>query len=122
MRRHVEAFAAQSGISSEDRHRLTVVTEELFVNAVRYGYGGECERPIVLVLTADADTFALRFEDEAVAFDPLARAPVAGLEADVDARAMGGLGIHLTLAMSRGASYRREGEHNVIELTFTRRG
>jgi hypothetical protein len=33
---------------------------------------------------------------------------------------VGGLGIHLTLGMSRGARYRREAERNVIELTFTR--
>ncbi|MBX9963135.1 MAG: ATP-binding protein [Burkholderiales bacterium] len=120
VRRHVDAFAAQSGISREDCHRLLVVTEELFVNTVRHGYAGECDRPIVVVLTADADTFALRFEDEAPAFDPLVRAPVDGLEAGAEARPLGGLGIHLTLEMTRGARYRREAERNVIELVFAR--
>jgi anti-sigma regulatory factor (Ser/Thr protein kinase) len=38
VRRHVDAFAAQSGISGEDCHRLLVVAEELFVNTVRHGY------------------------------------------------------------------------------------
>lgn len=37
VRRHVDAFAAQSGISREDCHRLQVVTEELFVNTVQIG-------------------------------------------------------------------------------------
>jgi serine/threonine-protein kinase RsbW len=120
VRRHVDAFAAQSGISREDCHRLQVVTEELFVNAVRHGYGGECDRPIVVILTAEAETFALRFEDEAPAFDPLVRAPVAGLESGAETRPVGGLGIHLTLTMSRGAHYRREYERNVIELVFAR--
>jgi len=120
VRRHVDAFAAQSGISGEDCHRLLVVIEELFVNAMRHGYGGECDRPIVVDLTADTDAFALRFEDEAPAFDPLRRPPVSGLESGAEVRPIGGLGIHLTVGMSRGARYRREGERNVIEFTFAR--
>ena len=120
VRRHVGEFAALSGISREDCHRLLVATEELFVNSVRHGYGGECDGPIVVALTAGTHTFELRYEDAAPAFDPLARPATAGLDAGVEARPVGGLGVFLTLEMSRGAHYRREGDRNVIELTFAR--
>lgn len=120
VRRHVGEFAAQSGISREDCHRLLVATEELFVNSVRHGYGGECDGPIVVALAVSARTLELRYEDAAPAFDPLARPPAAGLDAGVEARPVGGLGIFLTLELSRGARYRREAERNVIELTFER--
>lgn len=120
VRRHVGEFAAQSGISREDCHRLLVVAEELFVNSVRHGYGGECDGPILVELTATARGFELRYEDTAPAFDPLARPSVAGLDAGTVARPVGGLGIFLALEMSRGARYRREAERNVIELTFVR--
>jgi anti-sigma regulatory factor (Ser/Thr protein kinase) len=120
VRRHVGEFAAQSGISREDCHRLLVAAEELFVNSVRHGYGGECDGPIFVALTAGARTFELRYEDAAPAFDPLTRTPTAGLDAGAEARPVGGLGIFLTLEMSCGARYRREAERNVIELTFER--
>lgn len=116
----IGAFAAQTGICSEDCHRLLVIAEELFVNTVRHGYGGECDRPVWISLACADRVLELRFEDEAPQFDPTARAPLAGLDGDPVSRPVGGLGVFLALAMSRDARYRREDGRNVIEFSFAR--
>lgn len=113
-------FAAQTGICTEDCHRLLVIAEELFVNSVRHGYGGECDRPVWITLACADSALELRFEDEAPQFDPTARAPLAGLDGDPDSRPVGGLGVFLALAMSREARYRREEGRNVVEFSFAR--
>lgn len=113
-------FAAQTGICSEDCHRVVVIAEELFVNTVHHGYRGECDRPVWIALQCTGSVLEFRFEDEAPEFDPIARASVANLGANPDARPVGGLGVFLALTLSREARYRREGGRNVIEFTLTR--
>jgi anti-sigma regulatory factor (Ser/Thr protein kinase) len=120
VRRAINEFASRSDICSEDCHRLVLMAEELFLNTVRHGYGGECDRPVTISLHCNAAALELRFEDEAPAFDPIARPRVSTLGADPDTRPLGGLGILLTLALGREARYRREDQRNVIELTFVR--
>jgi len=119
--RAIDTFAAQYRLGSEDCHRLVLITEELFVNTVRHGYGGECDDPVFISLRCTADLLELRFEDQAPPFDPLQRRNTLNLGAEADARPVGGLGVFLTLNLSCSASYRREGERNVIELSFVRR-
>lgn len=48
--------------------RALIVVEELFSNTIKYGYGGECERPIRLRLAGRP--FAITYEDDAPPFDP----------------------------------------------------
>jgi anti-sigma regulatory factor (Ser/Thr protein kinase) len=117
VRHLVGTFAVLAGLPAREAGRLELVLEELFVNAVRHGYGGECERLIGATLRRDADSIFLRFEDEAPPFDPLsAAAPEFG--ADPDARSVGGLGIHIARTWTLRLEYRREGGQNVVELVF----
>ncbi len=50
--------------------RARIVVEELFSNTIKYGYGGECEKPVRLRLQRDPE-LTLTYEDEAPAFNPL---------------------------------------------------
>ena len=63
-----------------------------------------------------ADEVTLEFTDDGRSFDPLAEAP-AGLPKESGERAVGGLGIHLTLALVDAAEYARRGSENVLTLT-----
>jgi len=49
--------------------RAKIIVEELFTNTIKYGYGGECDRPVRLALSADPG-LTLVFEDDAEPFDP----------------------------------------------------
>ena len=56
--------------------------------------------------------------DDGIAFNPLTR-PVPDLQAPIEQRQIGGLGIHLLRTLSETADYRRDGDRNV--LTFSMR-
>lgn len=110
-------FVALAGLPAREAGRLELVLEELFVNAVRHGYGGECESLIGASLRRDADSIFLRFEDEAPPFDPLSVATPA-FGADPDARSVGGLGLHIARSYALRLEYRREGALNVVEMVL----
>lgn len=117
VRHLVGTFAALAGLASPEASRLELVLEELFVNSVRHGHGGECDSLIGATLRREADGVFLRYEDTAPPFDPLSAAPPA-FGADPDARSVGGLGIHIARTWALRVEYRREGELNVVELVF----
>lgn len=117
----IVAFAAQTGICREDCHRLVLIAEELFLNTVWHGYGGECDRPVCIGLDEAGPELHIRYEDEAPEFDPTSRVVLpATLDDTVEDRPVGGLGIFLALRLSRGLRYRRERDRNVVELAFVR--
>jgi len=61
---------------------------------------------------ADGLFVVMTTRDDGVAFDPLAAAP--DLDAGLDDRKLGGLGIHLIREMTDAQRYRREGGWNVL--------
>ena len=113
----VESFCARHGFSRDDALRLTLVIEELFTNTVMHGYRGDSDAPISIELSASEREIAVRYEDEAPAYDPLSqladRAPIDG---SVETRPVGGLGMRLVEHLARRASYARENGRNRLWL------
>jgi serine/threonine-protein kinase RsbW len=116
----VEDFCARHRIGRDDALRLTLIVEELFTNTVTHGHGGDCDAAVVVALTRSSGSVELRYEDAAPAYDPLARlvAAPASLAAPVEARAVGGLGIHLVRQLASGARYAYEDGRNRLWIAM----
>jgi serine/threonine-protein kinase RsbW len=111
----LERHCADRGVPRALALRLLIVVEELVTNVIKYGYGGECDRPVRLALGADADGLELAYEDEAPPFDPTAWT---GRLPDAEHRPVGRTGIALVLGMARDARYepRPGGNRLVLRL------
>lgn len=96
--------------------KLELVLEELLVNVISYAYpDGDGEIEVACGL--DGGSFTLAIRDWGPPFDPLgAEAP--DLDADVDERPIGGLGIFFVKSMASDVAYARDGEANVLSLRF----
>ena len=112
----VEASLRSASIREETVLDLRLVTEEVLTNVAHHAHDDAEPHWIRLRLTLVADEVTLEFTDDGRPFDPLARAP-RGLPAQSGERAIGGLGIHLTLALVDAAQYARRGSENVLTLT-----
>jgi anti-sigma regulatory factor (Ser/Thr protein kinase) len=75
--------------------RINLVLEELGLNIMSYGYGEEGLHEFEITLTSEADVLRIEVTDDGRPFDPLNEAPEPDLDASVDDRQVGGLGIHL---------------------------
>ena len=109
--------SACSTLQEDARLRIVLLVEELFVNSINHGYGGDSDRPVWLSLGVDGEECHLVYEDCAPAYDPFASVDTGSTQGDIDQRRIGGLGIVLLVEFSTQHDYRRTDDRNVIELT-----
>jgi len=108
-------FLADAGVGTELAEEMFLVAEEVIANTISYGYEDEDVHRIELALSFTDGLFRMRFRDDAKAFDPLA-AEAPDLDAPTEERGIGGLGIHLVRTLTDDASYRREGDANILTV------
>ena len=103
-------------------YQVDLVLEELIVNTVNYGYDDDERHEIEIALTSDADVFTVEIIDDGHAFNPLDDAPEPDLDAGIEDRLIGGLGIHLMRVMMDEVHYQREQDKNYLTLIKRRNG
>ncbi len=114
----IDEFAEATGLGREDRHKLTLIVEELFTNTVTHGHRGDSNAPVQIWLKQTAAGVQLTYEDSAPKFDPLAASRRTDIESTINERRVGGLGVFLTIGLTNGADYRFVEGHNRISLTL----
>lgn len=110
----LEAFAGDAGLSPRATGRLVVVVEELAANVAMHGEGATFLR--VSARRVDGAVHLI-LEDDGPAFDPLSAA-APDLEATLEDREAGGLGVHFVRTMARDVAYRRDGALNRLTATL----
>jgi len=116
----VAAFGEQNGLDAELAHAFNLCLDELFTNIVSYGYTDELPHEIILELTATPGEVTAAIRDDGRPFDPLTEAPVPDLDAPVEERPIGGLGVHFVKTLMTRVAYRREDGWNMLEMTRAR--
>jgi len=108
---------AAHGVAAARVGEAELIAEELLTNVARAAHGGAVRASVHCALT-NAD-IVLVFRDDGAAFDPLAQA-TPPLGDDIEARSVGGLGIHLVRELARDIHYTRENGENVLEVRLSR--
>lgn len=112
----VAACADRFGLNGRARFGLLLALEEAFVNICRYAYGdggGDAE----LSCEIEGDAFVLDISDWGKPFNVLS-VPEPDTTGDLMHRPLGGLGAHFIRKFSNGATYRRDGNRNVLRMVF----
>jgi serine/threonine-protein kinase RsbW len=112
----VEGFITSLHLDPAVGNALQLAVEELFTNAVSYGYEAGAVGNLELSLDLREGWLLLKFSDDARAFNPLQDGPPVNTEAALEERGIGGLGIHLTRKLFDEVSYQRVDGRNLIRL------
>lgn len=96
--------------------RLRLATEELFLNTVVHGHGGDSDAPVEVTVRLDDDRVVLVYVDTAPAFDPFAEVHAPDATAPLEARPVGRLGVFLITALAVRYHYTRAGDRNQITV------
>ena len=112
----VEEFCDSAGAPPKVAYHFGLAFDELFTNIVSYGYDGTGERAVTLSLWMDSGVLHGRIVDDARPFNPLLEASEPDLDAAVEDRAIGGLGVHFVKRFMDGASYDRVDDRNRLEF------
>jgi serine/threonine-protein kinase RsbW len=113
----VSAFCNICGIARIRTNRITLVIEELVTNIISYGFGGKTDEQLFVDLDYDGALLIIRVMDNSWPFDPRQGSEL-DLQAELDARRIGGLGLHLIQSLSHEIDYRREDGKNLTTLVF----
>ncbi len=116
-------FCDRHGIGYDDALKLTLIIEELFTNTIEHGYRAESDARIRIALALHDDAVTLLYEDSAPRYDPLsgASAPPSTPADELEARPIGGLGVHLVRELSSDARYAYQDGSNRLWLTLRRK-
>lgn len=97
--------------------RARIVVEELFSNTIKYGYGGECEKPVRLGLKPYPE-LTLTYEDDAPPFDPLAWKAKPDEALPLEMRPIGQAGIAMVIGLAAHVEYQRRDGANCLTVIF----
>lgn len=102
-----------------DAYKVNLCLDELLTNTISHGFKGEPGHDVMLRLVRDESELEVFIEDDAPPFDPFAEAPHPDLDAALEVRVPGGLGVHFVRTLMDAFGYRREAERNCIWLRKT---
>ena len=113
----IDEFCTERSIASEIGYAVNLAIDEILTNTISYGYGDDDEpHRIELIVGLEDEILFVVIVDDSRAFDPsLISEP--DLEAPLDERALGGLGLFLVQQMMDGVDYQRRDGCNVVTLT-----
>jgi len=93
------------------------VVEELFSNTIKYGYRGECEKPVRLRVRPLPE-LTLIYEDEAPSFNPLTWKAKLDEALPLEERPIGQAGIAMVIGLAAHVGYQRRDGANCLTVTF----
>lgn len=111
----VEELGERHDATPDAIYAINLALEEVLTNTISYGYDDGAAHEIVVEFNLQENELTVTLTDDARPFDPL-QAPAPDVNAALEDRPIGGLGIHLVKTMMDGMRYRREQEKNILTL------
>jgi serine/threonine-protein kinase RsbW len=90
--------------------------EELITNTIQYGLANAPDHLIQVRIIRTRDWLEILVKDDAPQFDPFNQVAKPDLDASVEDRPIGGLGVHLVRSLMDDASASYDGTGNLITL------
>ena len=116
----VDAMGEREEWSPSLTYRTQLVLEELALNVINYAYDGG-DHEFEITLDSDPEQLTIEIVDDGRPFDPTADAPEPDLDAEVEDRKVGGLGVYLVHTMADEFHYKRDQDKNYVAVV-SRRG
>ena len=108
-------FAEKSNVPKRTVNQFKLVFDELLTNIVSHAYSDDGEHTIFTDIRVFGHKIVATIADDGKFFNPLKYGrPL--VEASIDEREVGGLGIHLVRNVMDEVRYRRAGETNVVSV------
>jgi anti-sigma regulatory factor (Ser/Thr protein kinase) len=108
--------SAVEGMDDRLATKLRLAIEELFLNTLTHGHGGDTDAPVEVTVGVDGDRVVLIYVDAAPPFDPFAAVESPDPAASLEARSVGRLGVFLITALAARCDYARTGDRNRITV------
>lgn len=109
----LERRLADQGVHEERVDQVRLIVEELASNAILHG---QCTQ-LRVSLRLKEDALELELDDAGRAFNPCA-GPDPDLDAPLESRPVGGLGLFMVRKLADQMQYRRDADRNIVSITL----
>lgn len=111
----VRQYGELHDVPSRALYAVNLALDELVTNVILYGFDAPEGRQITVRIATAAGELVASVLDDGKPFDPLAVKPP-DLNAPLEQRDLGGLGIHLVRSLMDHVSYSRDEDKNVLTV------
>jgi serine/threonine-protein kinase RsbW len=111
----VAQLAERQGLSADVVFGMNVALDEMLSNIIKYGYTDDAIHEIHIRLSVADGMLVAEIEDDGQPFDPCAEGPV-DVDAPLEERKVGGLGIHIVRALMAEVGYARVAGRNRLVM------
>lgn len=111
----LEAFSHDADVPEDVIWRFHLALEEILRNVITHAYPDHGEHQIEIAFGCDEACLIATVSDDGVPFNPL-NAPPPDLDAALEERSLGGLGIHLARNVIDDFDYAWDAGRNVVTL------
>ncbi|MCX7181156.1 MAG: ATP-binding protein [Candidatus Methylopumilus sp.] len=94
---------------------MTLILEELYTNTITHGASDGLDVFIEINLGIDKDELIMTYKDNGIPFNVL-ELPEPDLNASIENREVGGLGVHYVKALTDSVEYEYVEKHNVLKM------
>ena len=108
-------FAKECDVPTPIAMKFNLVFEELLKNVISYAYRDDEDLDIEVKMESTGKRLTVTIADDGVPFNPLS-AGAPDIDAPLEEREIGGLGIHLVRNLMDDVSYHRRIDRNVMTL------
>ena len=112
----IDAFCEEQELAPEIAYAVNLSIDEILTNTISYGYDDDEPHRIEIIVRREADSLVVVIVDDSAPFD-LSATPEADVEATLEDREVGGLGLFLVHQMMDKVEYERVDGCNVVTLT-----
>ena len=117
----IDDFCEEREISPEIAYAVNLSIDEILTNTIRYGYDDDEPHRIEIIVRLENDSLVVVIGDDGAPFD-LSATPEANVEASLEERDVGGLGLFLVHQMMDRVDYERIEGRNFVTLTKSTSG
>jgi phosphoserine phosphatase RsbU/P len=110
-----DEFMEKAGCDPDTAYKIRLALEELVTNVIKYSCDEADERQIEIAIGLSSPA-VLTVVDDGIAFNPLEDAPSPVLSGPIEARPIGGLGLHMIKSLGMEIDYRRESDRNIVKV------
>ena len=115
----ISGFAKEQGFSEKRIGEIELIAEEALVNIFSYAYPDKDGDVEINCTAGTGDSIKIKIVDSGVSFDMLSLSDP-DVNADIEDRPIGGLGIFLIRKFVNEVKYRRENGKNILILKISK--
>ncbi len=113
IRGYIKQAAAAANLEKKSTYRLILAVDEIATNIILHGYEeANLSGEITLIADIASDKLRITLVDSAIPYNPTLQAAPPDLGFEIEDRAIGGLGVYLTLKSLDGFEYEYKNNQN----------